>query len=165
VFLGITVLRSTRITYLVYEFLVKDHVLSLDITMTGKSHCIKAIDTPNAAPVGGHYSQAVTFGDFIFISGQLGFKPGTSDLDVGTIEEQIRYCLGNLEQILLAAHSDLNRVIKTTLYISDVEHWPLVNQVYAQVFGEHKPARAIVPCNTLHHGFDVEIEAIATQRR
>ena len=101
----------------------------------------------------------------IFVSGQLGFKPGSSELVVGSIEEQTQHCLNNLEQILLAANIDLNHVIKTTIYISDVEYWPQVNRVYADIFGDHKPARAIVPCNKLHHGFDVEIEAIATKNK
>ena len=122
------------------------------------------IATDAATAPGGHYSQAVKIHDLIFVSGQLGFAPGSSEPIVGTVEEQTKHCLANLEQILLAAHSDLDHVIKTTIYISDVALWPLVNKVYAQAFGDHKPARAIVPCNPLHHGFDVEIEAIATAR-
>ena len=114
-----------------------------------------------ATAPGGHYSQAIAFGDLLFVSGQLGFKPGSSEPVMGSVEEQTQHCLDNLEQILLAANSGLNHVIKTTIYISSVEYWPRVNQVYAVVFGDHKPARAIVPCNKLHHGFDVEIEAIA----
>ena len=119
------------------------------------------INTDCATAPGGHYSQAMAFGDTIFVSGQLGFKPGSSQPVVGSIEEQTQHCLNNLEQILLAANTDLNHVIKTTIYISDVEYWPQVNRVYADMFSDHKPARAIVPCNKLHHGFDVEIEAIA----
>jgi len=129
--------------------------------MTLKKPVIKPIYTPKATAPGGHYAQAVNVGELIFVSGQLGFQPGTSDPIVGTIEEQTQCCLANLKQILLAANSDLDHVIKTTVYISDVAHWPLVNRVYADIFGEHKPARAIVPCNKLHHGFDVEIDAIA----
>ena len=129
--------------------------------MTVQNKPLSPISTDRATAPGGHYSQAMTFGDLVFISGQLGFEPGSSNPIVGSIEEQAKYCLGNLQQILLAANTDLSRVIKTTIYISNVEYWPLVNRVYAEVFGDHKPARAIVPCNVLHHGFDVEIEAIA----
>ena len=133
--------------------------------MTKQDHTEDRILTPistnNASPAGGHYSQAMVFGDLIFVSGQLGFKPGNSQPIIGSVEEQTQYCLNNLEYILIAANSDLNHVIKATIYISSVEYWPRVNQVYAAVFGDHKPARAIVPCNQLHHGFDVEIEAIA----
>ena len=129
--------------------------------MTSQDSTIEIIATGQATPPGGHYSQAVAFQDLIFVSGQLGFKPGSSEVFVGSVEEQTRNCLDNLEQILLAANSDLGKVIKTTLYISDVALWPLVNRIYADVFADHKPARAIVPCNKLHHGFDVEIEAVA----
>lgn len=125
---------------------------------------ITPVNTDAATAPGGHYTQAVSFQNLIFVSGQLGFKPGSSEPVVGSVEQQTRYCLANLEQILLAANANLDRVIKTTIYISDVAHWPLVNGVYAEVFGDHKPARAIVPCNKLHHGFDVEIEAIATSK-
>ena len=130
--------------------------------MAQESLPINPVITKHATAAGGHYSQAVTYQELIFVSGQLGFKPGSSEPVVGSVEEQTRHCLANLEQILLAADSSLGRVIKATIYISDVELWPLVNHVYAEVFGDHKPARAIVPCNKLHHGFDVEIEAIAT---
>ena len=130
--------------------------------MTIQSTHLTPIATDKATAPGGHYSQAVAFGDLIYISGQLGFKPGSTEPVVGTVEQQTQHCLDNLKQILLAANSDLNHVIKTTVYISNVAYWPRVNQLYAEVFGDHKPARAIVPCNLLHHGFDVEIEAIAT---
>ena len=131
--------------------------------MNNQNTLLTPIVTDLATAPGGHYSQAMSFKDLIFVSGQLGFKPGSNQALVGSVEEQTKHCLENLRQILLAAGSDLNRVIKTTVYISNVEYWPRVNQVYAQVFAAHKPARAIVPCNPLHHGFDVEIEAIATQ--
>ena len=119
------------------------------------------VETSDATAPGGHYSQAVIVNDLIFVSGQLGFKPGSSEPIVGTIEEQTKNCLANVEQILLSSKSGLEGVIKTTIYISDVALWPEVNRVYADYFGDHRPARAIVPCNKLHYGFDVEIEAIA----
>ena len=124
---------------------------------------IHVITTDEATAPGGHYSQAVECHNLIFVSGQLGFKPGTSQPIAVSVEEQTRNCLLNVEQILLAANSSLNDVVKTTIYISDVKLWPTVNAIYAERFGEHKPARAIVPCNKMHHGFDVEIEAIATR--
>ena len=130
--------------------------------MDSKSSEIIPIATDKATAAGGHYSQAVAFQGLIFVSGQLGFPPGSTVPTVGSVEEQTRNCLENLRQILLASGSDLSRIIKTTIYISDVAHWPLVNGVYSEVLQAHKPARAIVPCNKLHHGFDVEIEAIAT---
>ena len=119
------------------------------------------IRTENATQPGGHYSQAVRHGDLVYVSGQLGFKPGSSDPVVGTIDEQVRNCLANIAAILTAAGSNLDKTLKVTIYVSDGSFWPEVNRVYADVMGEHRPARAIVPCATLHHGFQVEIDAIA----
>ena len=129
--------------------------------MASENGSITSIITDKATAPGGHYSQAVECNNLIFVSGQLGFKPGTNNPIAISVEEQTKNCLLNIEQILLAANSNLMNVIKTTIYISDVELWPTVNAIYADIFGDHKPARAIVPCNKLHHGFDVEIEAIA----
>ncbi len=121
------------------------------------------IFTDKAAAPGGHYSQAVEFNGLIFVSGQLGIAPGKKDGDPmpGTIEEQVKLCLSNLEEILKEAGSSMDKVIKTTVYVTDAKLWPEVNKVYGKVFGDHKPARAIVPCRGLHFGFNVEIEAIA----
>ncbi|MDB9999657.1 Rid family detoxifying hydrolase [Porticoccaceae bacterium] len=132
--------------------------------MNTQNNTLLPIVTNRATAPGGHYSQAMAFQGLIFVSAQLGFMPGRDQPLVGSVEEQTKHCLENLRQILLAAGSDLNHVIKTTIYVSNVDYWPRVNQVYAEVFGTHKPARAIVPCNPLHHSFDVEIEAIATQK-
>ncbi len=126
--------------------------------MTGS---ITPIKTDKATQPAGHYSQAIRHGDVVYVSGQLGFTPGSSDPVVGTIEEQVRNCLANLAVILEAAGSSLDQTLKMTVYVSDVALWPEVNTVYADVMGDHRPARAIVPCNTLHHGFQVEIDAIA----
>ena len=130
--------------------------------MNNQNTLLTPIVTDLATAPGGHYSQAMAFRNLIFVSGQLGFIPGSDQALAGSVEEQTKHCLENLRQILLAVDSDLDHVIKTTIYISNVEYWPRVNRVYAEVFASHKPARAIVPCNQLHHGFDVEIEAIAT---
>ena len=125
---------------------------------------MRMISTPDAPSPAGHYSQAVVYGDTIYVSGQLAVDPITGEKGVGSIEEQTRLTLRNIEQILLAAGSDLAHVIKTTAYISDVELWGGVNQAYAEVFGDHRPARAVVPSRDLHYGCLVEIEAIAALR-
>jgi 2-iminobutanoate/2-iminopropanoate deaminase len=90
--------------------------------------------------------------------------PVTGEKGAGTVEEQTRLALRNIELILLSAGSDLNHVIKTTAYIPDVELWAGVNAAYAEVFGDHRPVRAVVPCRDLHYGCLVEIEAIAALR-
>jgi 2-iminobutanoate/2-iminopropanoate deaminase len=122
---------------------------------------VQTILTPKAPKPAGHYSQAVIHGDLVFVSGQLPIDPQTGQKKVGSIEEQAEQALKNVMEILKAANSGLDRVIKTTIYISDIGLWDRVNRVYAGFFGEHCPARAVVPTGELHFGFQIEIEAIA----
>ena len=125
---------------------------------------MRTISTPDAPPPAGHYSQAVVYGDTVYVSGQLAVDPVTGERGIGSIGEQTRLVLRNIEQILFSSGSDLNHVVKTTAYISDVELWGGVNQAYAEVFGDHRPARAVVPSRDLHYGCLVEIEAVAALR-
>jgi 2-iminobutanoate/2-iminopropanoate deaminase len=122
---------------------------------------ITTINTPNAPQPAGHYSQAVAYNNLIFVAGQLAIDPRTGERKLGSIEEQTEQALRNVEAILKAANSDLSRVLKMTVYISDIELWGAVNSVYARVMGAHRPARAVIPTRELHHGFLIEIEAIA----
>lgn len=117
--------------------------------------------TPDAPQPAGHYSQAVVHNGLVFVAGQLAINPHTGERKTGSIEEQTEQALKNVAAILQAAGSDLTKVLKTTVYISDIELWGQVNAVYAQFFGEHRPARAVIPVGNLHHGFLIEIEAIA----
>jgi 2-iminobutanoate/2-iminopropanoate deaminase len=119
--------------------------------------------TTQAPTPAGHYSQAIIHNGLIYVSGQLPIDPTTGDRKIGSIEEQTMQAIANLEQILKAAGSDLNQVLKTTVYISDMALWDRVNAVYANVFGEHRPARAIVPTKDLHYGLQIEIDAVAVQ--
>ena len=101
----------------------------------------------------------------VFVSGQLPINPQSDKNKVdpiGTIEEQAEQALSNVRAILQAAGSGLDCVLKTTVYVSDISLWGRVNAVYARFFGEHRPARAVVPTRELHYGFQIEIEAIAT---
>jgi len=98
----------------------------------------------------------------VFVSGQLAVDAATGRKFAGTVEEQTKIALENVAAILRAAGSDIDRVLKTTVYISDIEMWGRVNEVYAEFFGDHRPARAVVPTRDLHFGFKVEIEAVAT---
>lgn len=122
---------------------------------------IKKIETKNAPTAGGHYSQAVVHNGLVFVSGQLSIDPETGEKKLGSIEEQTAQVLRNVAEILKAANSDLSRVLKMTVYIADIELWGAVNEVYARVMGEHRPARAVIPTGKLHYGFLIEIEAIA----
>lgn len=121
---------------------------------------IATISTANAPTPAGHYSQAVVYGNLIFVSGQVPITAAGQKL-TGSIEEQTEQVLKNIAEILKAAGSDLKQVLKMTVYIADIELWGAVNRVYASVMGDHRPARAIVPTKELHYGFLIEIEAIA----
>ena len=125
---------------------------------------ITTVSTPNAPTPAGHYSQAVVYNGLVFVAGQLAIDPQTGARLTGPIEEQTEQCLKNISEILNASGSDLSRVLKMTVYISDIELWSGVNSVYARVMGKHRPARAIVPVKDLHYGFKIEIEAIAATK-
>jgi len=122
---------------------------------------MKLIATDGAPGPAGHYAQAVVHGELVYVSGQLPVDPATGEKRIGSIEEQTRQALRNLRAVLVAAGSDLDRVVKTTVYVSDIQLWDRVNAVYATFFGEHRPARAVVPTSALHFGFQIEIDAIA----
>lgn len=122
---------------------------------------IKKITTDRAPVPGGHYSQALVHNGLVFVSGQLPIKPDEADHIPSSIEEQTRQALRNLQEILIAAGSRLDLVLKTTVYITDISLWGQVNQVYGSFFAEHQPARSIVPVAVLHYGYQIEIDAIA----
>jgi 2-iminobutanoate/2-iminopropanoate deaminase len=122
---------------------------------------MQSIHTDSAPSPGGHYSQAMVHNGLVYVSGQLAVDPQTGEKKLGSIEEQTQQTLKNVAAILEAAGSDMNHVLKATVYVSDIALWGQVNAVYAQVFGDHHPARAIVPTRDLHYGFQIEIEAIA----
>ena len=122
---------------------------------------MKPINTDKAPIPGGHYSQAMVHNGLVYVSGQLPVDPKTGEKVTGTIEEQTRLVLQNLSAILEASGSSLNQVLKVTVYISDISLWGKVNEVYAEIFGDHRPARAIVPTRDLHFGFLIEVDAVA----
>jgi 2-iminobutanoate/2-iminopropanoate deaminase len=109
----------------------------------------------------GHYSPAVVHNGLVYVSGQLPRNAATGEVETGAIEAQTELALWNVEQILFAANSDLNHVLQMTVYVSEMELWDQVNETYARILGEHKPARAIVPVKDLHFGTKIEIQAIA----
>jgi 2-iminobutanoate/2-iminopropanoate deaminase len=117
--------------------------------------------TDKAPTPAGHYSQAVVHNGFAFVAGQLPIVPGQTGHVVGSIGEQTEQTLRNIEAILEAAGSGLNRVVQMTIYVSDMTLWGDVNAVYTRVMGDHRPARAIVPVKDLHYGYQIEIQAVA----
>lgn len=122
---------------------------------------MKEIFTADAPQPAGHYSQAIVHEGIVYVSGQLPWDPKNREKKVGSIEEQTEQVLINLSEILKAANSGIDQILKVTVYISDISLWDQVNQTYARVFGNHRPARAIVPTRDLHFGFQIEVDAIA----
>ena len=122
---------------------------------------MRSISTPDAPKPAGHYSQAIVQSGLVYVAGQLPLDPATGKLVAGGIEEQTERTLRNVEAVLEAAGSDLDRVVSVTIYVTDVALWPKVNETYARVFGDHRPARAVVPVLPLRHGAFIEIQAIA----
>lgn len=122
---------------------------------------MKKIKLPDVPEPKGHYSPAVEHNGLIFVSGQLPMNDATGEVETGDIELQTEIALRNIEAILQAAGSDLNHVLQMTIYVSEMELWDKVNEVYKRILGEHKPARAIVPVKDLHFGTKIEIQATA----
>lgn len=109
----------------------------------------------------GHYTPGLISNGMLYISGQLSIDPDTQKVAKGGIEEHARLALANLDHILNESNCCRTDVIQCRIYISDIEQWDAVNRVYMEFFGEHKPARIVVPVGQLHFGCLVEIEAIA----
>jgi 2-iminobutanoate/2-iminopropanoate deaminase len=110
---------------------------------------------------GAPYSQALKVGDLVFVSGQLGLEPGDTEIS-GAIQEQTEQIFRNLRAILEAAGSGLDRIVKTTVFLSNLGDFQGMNEVYARHVGEDRPARSTVEVGALPSGALVEIEAIAT---
>ncbi|KPD08528.1 endoribonuclease L-PSP [Aneurinibacillus migulanus] len=109
----------------------------------------------------GHYALATIHQNNVYVSGQFAIDPETREKKFGTIEEETLQALKNVEMIVEAAGSKKAQILRMTLYIPDVKLWDKVDAVYKEFFGEHKPARTVVPTNELHFGFKIEIDAIA----
>lgn len=124
---------------------------------------MRSIYLPNAPHPVGHYSPGIEHNGLVYVSGQLPMDLVTREPFAGDIETQTELALRNVEAVLLAAGSDLKHVLQMTIYISDIELWGKVNEVYARVMGDHRPARAIVPVKDLHFDTKIEIQAIAAK--
>jgi 2-iminobutanoate/2-iminopropanoate deaminase len=124
----------------------------------------KAAVRTESAPApfqGAPYSQAIKANGFVFVSGQLGLAPGHSEMVGDTIEVQTRQIFDNLEAILAAAGSGLERIVKTTVFLTSLEDFQGMNAVYAERVGDTPPARSTIEISGLPSGALVEIEAIA----
>jgi len=122
---------------------------------------VTAINPESMAKPGGHYSHVVVHAGVAYISGQLPIGPNGPLPPTATFEDQARQVLANVSAAVTAAGSDLSKVLKCTVYVVDIADWPTFNRLYAETFGDHRPARAVVPVSPLHYGYRVEMEAVA----
>ena len=127
------------------------------------SNSIIAIETERAPRPLGHYVQATEAAGVVFVSGQLAARADGESLADQPFEIQARQALANIIAIVEGAGLGRDRIAKVTAYLVGVEHWPAFNAIYAEVLGDYRPARAVVPVPALHHGYLIELEAIAVR--
>ena len=118
------------------------------------------IHTDSAPAAIGPYSQAIKVGDMVFTSGQIALTPNGEFLE-GGVEAQARQVLKNLSEVLKEAGSSMSKVVKTTIFLADMDDFAAVNTIYAEAFGDHKPARSTIAVKTLPKNALIEIEAVA----
>ena len=123
---------------------------------------LKSVETKNAPAAIGPYSQAQIVGNLVFTAGQIPLDPVTMELTTGGIAEQTERVMMNLRGILEAAGASLSSVVKTTVFLRDMNDFTAMNEVYGRHFGDHRPARSTVQAARLPRDVAVEIEAIAT---
>ena len=121
----------------------------------------QTVSTEKAPKALGPYSQAIRAGGFIWCSGQIPINPATNSIEAATIEDQTRQSISNLKNVLEAAGSSLTNVVKTTVFIKDMNDFAALNAVYAEMFGDTKPARSCVEVARLPKDVKVEIECVA----
>lgn len=120
------------------------------------------VSTREAPAPGGHYSQAVAVGGQVWVSGILPIpKEGLPESD--GFEEQTARVLAHFDGVLKGAGVKRNDVVQVRIYVTDIAHWPAFDAAYVAFFGDHKPARAVVPVPELHYGFKLELEAMAVK--
>ncbi|MDA4111229.1 MAG: RidA family protein [Thaumarchaeota archaeon] len=123
---------------------------------------IKSEDAPKAI---GPYSQAVAYKDLLFLSGQIALNPKSGEIESTTIEGQTRQVMNNILAVLASTGSDFSRVLKCTVYLSDMQDYPTFNTVYAEFFGDIPPARSTVQVSRLPRDAKLELDVIAYRVR
>jgi 2-iminobutanoate/2-iminopropanoate deaminase len=123
---------------------------------------LKAIQTDKAPAAIGPYSQGIIFGQFLFVSGQIGIRPETGELAGPDFAAQANQALTNLSQIVIAAGSDLSRVVSVDVFLTSMGNFSKLNAIYQEFFKGTKPARAVIEVNGLPKGACIEIKCIAT---
>ncbi|KAI7848228.1 endoribonuclease L-PSP [Circinella umbellata] len=132
-------------------------LLSTSRTMSTLSR----VETANAPAALGPYAQAIKVKGFVYTSGQIAIIPATGELVEGGIVEQTKQVLTNLSEVLKASNSNLNKVVKTTVFLKDMNDFVTMNEVYSSFFSEHQPARSAVQVARLPKDVAVEIECVA----
>lgn len=122
---------------------------------------IEHIVTDKAPLPRGHYAQATKANGLVFVSGQLPLTAGADSTLVEGLDTQVLQALSNVREVLVAAGSDVSKLLSVQVFVSDIEVWPRVNELYREFIGDATPARTVVPCGHLHYGAQVEISAIA----
>lgn len=118
------------------------------------------VNPEGVARPGGHYSHATVANGFVFVAGQLPITAAGEKLVDAAFEQQARQVLANVQAILQACGSGVDRLVQVRVYVDDIADWPKFNEVYNAWAGSAKPARAVVPTGPLHYGFKVEVEAV-----
>ena len=124
---------------------------------------VRAVLTDRAPKPAGHYSQAIVSGAHVFVSGQLPIRPDGRPLDDDGFEAQARQAIQNMLEVVRAAGSSPQQLVRVTAYIVGIANWPRFNAVYASMLPDARPARSVVPVPELHYGYLVEIDAIAAR--
>ena len=119
------------------------------------------ISTTAAPTAAGHYSQAIEHAGTVYVAGQLPIDPADPQRRVEGFEAQARQVISNVIAIVEAAGGTRESILRTTVYIADIAHWPAFNAIYAGMIGSHRPARTVVPVPELHYGYLLEMDAIA----
>lgn len=125
---------------------------------------IKLINTEKAPGAVGPYSQGVEIGNLIYTSGQLPIDMSTNKLIIDDIKQATKASMDNLKAILEEAGSDLDHLVKTTIFVTDINDFETINEIYASYFEDHKPARSLVEVSKLPKGANIEIEGIASKK-
>lgn len=128
--------------------------------MIKKENRLKVVTTSEAPAAIGPYSQGISAGNLLFVSGQIPLDPATGDMVKGGMEEKTHQVLKNLKGVVEAAGATLGHVVKTTIFLVDLNHFLTVNKIYAEYFSGVFPARSTVQVSALPKGADIEIEAL-----
>jgi 2-iminobutanoate/2-iminopropanoate deaminase len=121
--------------------------------VSGRPSEITRVQTPEAPTPAGHYSQAIVHAGVVYVAGQLPIDPSAPESLPGSVEAQVRQTFANLAAILREAGTSLSHLLQVTVFVTDLELWGEINRVYAEILGDHRPARAVIPCGHLKRGF------------